>query len=568
MSLAVGTGNRLGHLSKDRFRIRRGLAVIFESDGVIFVWGSWNKKLSGRDGPTALVPVVRQLDRWRSLSEVSAATGLDGGVAAAVLHTLDERNLLEHESYEEPRRDAPTALVSFLSVVTGFGAGARGTRATLEALSKTLIVVAAPPAAVAEAACEVLRDSGVGLVVSGPQADLPGRQDLAGYTRRLAVVLDDYGEIAAERAAELLSTGVDGTGIPVLRYYVDNSTVEVGPVFFPGKRSAEQPCFRCARVRGELPPLRTGELEVPLLQLGSAEVAREAMAILGLAGEVTSVRTIQRTDWPLLKTKVYLAVPNTDCDTCYPVRYCDEDTGDCTRTGGPADVYEYEVQLSPREAENAGPIQAPSYRDEVLDALAVDPVYESSPRIPLPELPAERRASHFHGEVHRDRLEVLADLLQRSAGKRTAGDSRRWAASGGNRGSVQLYMISEASVLGWPRGSIFKYDGESHELLLARNPLSDYDLSLLSAHTENFGTWTIIVTVSLARLYGRYGNFSARLGLLDAGCALAQLSALAAVHNLEMRLSTSWPGHLAKVLEIEAERGEMIAAIAEFREAG
>lgn len=566
MSLAVDAGDRHGHLLQDRLRIRRGLAVIFESDGVIFVWGSWNKKMSGRDGSRILVPVVRQLDRWRSVSEVCAATGLDAAVAVAVLEALDARNLLEHESCEEPHRDVPTALTSFLSVAAGFGAGAKGTRETLEALSETLVVVMAPHA-VAEPACEVLRDSAVGLVIGGPQVDLAGQKDLASYTRRLAVVFDDHGEAVAGHVAELLSTGVDGTGIPVLRYYLDSSTVEVGPVFFPGKHSAEQACFRCARERGELSPPRTEELEAPLLQVGSAEMAREVMAVLGIAGEVTSVRRVQRTDWPLVKTKTYLAVPSTDCDICYPVRDDDEHTVGCSEAGGPADVYEYEVQLPPREAENIGPIQVPKYRDEIMDSFADDPVYASSPRIPLPELPAKRRVSHFCEEAHRDRLEVLADLLQRSAGKMTAEDSRRWTASGGNRGSVQLYVISNEAVLGWPQGSIFKYDGETHELLLACNPLSDYDLGLSSAYSGNVGTWTFIVTVSLARLYGRYGNFSVRLGLLDAGCALAQLSALAAIHQLEVRLSTSWPDSLAKVLEIEPGRGEMIAAIAEFREA-
>jgi hypothetical protein len=292
------------------------------------------------------------------------------------------------------------------------------------------------------------------------------------------------------------------------------------------------------------------------------------MAVLGVAGEVTSVRRIQRTDWPQVKTKTYLAVPSTDCDTCYPAQCCANDTTDCARAGGPTDVYEYEVQLPPRETENIGPIQAPPYLDAIRDAFADDPVYASSPRIPLPELSAERRDSYLRGETQHNRLEVLADLLQRSAGKMTAGDSRRWAASGGNRGSVQLYVISDEALFDWPRGSIFKYDGEAHELLLACNPLSDYYMGLPSAYTGNFGAWTVIVTVSLARLYGRYGNFSIRLGLLDAGCALAQLSALAAIHKLEVRLSTSWPDHLAKALEIEPERGEMIAAIAEFREVG
>jgi len=88
------------------------------------------------------------------------------------------------------------------------------------------------------------------------------------------------------------------------------------------------------------------------------------------------------------------------------------------------------------------------------------------------------------------------------------------------------------------------------------------DAGKLFAASGAAGTDFAIV---LTGAFGRLGDVCAadafRLGFLDAGCALAQLSATAAILGLTVRTSAGWPAGLPGVLELSAGR-EAVTAVA------
>lgn len=522
-------------------RVRRGLAVIPCDDGVIFCGGVWGKKIVGRDARRVLVPVARLLDGTRTITEVTAATGFTEAAVRQVIRTLADQELLETvDASAEGAVAAP--LAAYLAKTFNPLSAQRTVSAALTVMSAASAAVIAP-AEMASRICQDLRSSGIGTVQEtvqetvteavGPASAITGAGQSGSHTA--ALVHDDGGDRAAQAIRNLLASQV-----PVLRFRVGRSAIEIGPVFYPGCPPSEQACHECLRrsrqrIWDDDPVAAAAADDAGVMEAGCALVATEALAILGELGDITTFRTLSRLTWPELEAERYVLVPAPECPSC---------GRDSAPGSGLPGAYEYEVQRWPSFVRKA---ESPSVRQKrrLGQLQSMRTPYPSSPRIPLPA-----------GDP------VLADILRRTAGKRQPGnpaDQGRWTASGGNLASVELYLITGAGLCGWPAGTVFRYDDEAHELTVTMRG----ELSPRAGDGDSAADYTIILVGAFGRIGYKYGAFSLRLCLLDAGCALAQLSALAALHGLGLSVAPGWHPSLPAAIELMDGR-EVITAVADL----
>jgi SagB-type dehydrogenase family enzyme len=131
-------------------------------------------------------------------------------------------------------------------------------------------------------------------------------------------------------------------------------------------------------------------------------------------------------------------------------------------------------------------------------------------------------------------VEQVATLLARCGGfVANAAGPRRLAPTGGNLGSVDLWLIAR-QVVGL-RPGIYYYDSPRHRLECVDEHVPD-DAAIAAATGGNVGGDCLIVgTGALSRCAQKYGPFAYRLVYLDSGVALAYAHVVAAALGVPVR---------------------------------
>ncbi|MFB7598715.1 hypothetical protein [Streptomyces sp. NPDC056160] len=546
-------------------RLRRGLTVVPTDHGLV-VEGVGRRHLFGGAAAKDVLPrLFTLLDGSRDLAAVAAGLGVDADQVTAVLDMLADRGLLE------PAPAGPVAaeetVADHLSRTGPVAAAAGGSANALARLAVSRVVLTGP-AAVTGRITDDLRACGVGDITVVPHGDpLP-----AGPASLLVVCADE-----PDRLGEACRTGAAG-GFEVLRYSVQRTAdriaaIEIGPRFHPGHTVCPD-CFRISHERGfpeggmpkgglpeedrtpeagtsadavpqdEAPPstapLDNASVEGPSDGLPGAEadllaglVTAQITAVLAGTGMPVPRRDLWRLTLPDHTSRRWTVAPEPGCRACGPI---------AAGAAQNLDTVEWLLQSPPDEvfqADGAAPAEpAP------LDVLDLT----TSPRR---RLSAPDSAACTPGLLDEHAVSLL---LSRTAGPReTAGGTQdgpasRWCPSGGNRASVQLFLLTEED---WPRlpGTVFKYDAGTLVAVRADRP----SLSELLAGTGLAGRpvrAALVLTGAVYRLRGKYGDFAFRLTHLDAGCALAQCALVAAELGLEAELVTGDVGGLAGQLDL------------------
>ncbi|WP_327154363.1 hypothetical protein [Streptomyces tubercidicus] len=519
--------------------LRRGFTVVTRPDYMIVDTGTRRHRFAGKGVPDVLTRLLPLLDGSRD----RAALAADSGVAPAAVHTivsaLDARGMLEPEPPGEA--DGPVAM--YLSRTGPVAAPSEGPAAALRRLAGSTVLLSGPDELTAGIR-EDLERCGVGrVVVAGPDGVFP--DDMAAGTASLMLAFDGLTEDAALHDA--VAAGA-AQGIDVLRFALADdleaggTVVETGPRFRDGATACVS-CFRTGY--GKAFPAAAPARPDGLLTEGAGRilaglVAAEATAVLAGAGRPGDRRSLRRVSVPKVSAPVYLVAPEPGCEACgisgqEPAR--DLDTLEWLSRDGPP--------------ERVG--EAASYPDPPTPPVELP----SSPRSPLPDSgpPAEGRWDE----------RAIGHLFARSAGPRSLDDAgwqgRRWAASGGNRGSVQLYLLTERHPCQLP-GTVFKYQGETGSLLSVG--VDDVPLSQLLAGTgiDHGGLVHAVVFVgAVERLRNKYREFSYRLTHLDTGCALAQYTLLARAHQLAVGPPVYATGKLNARLGLDSRRAVAVTAV-------
>lgn len=146
-------------------------------------------------------------------------------------------------------------------------------------------------------------------------------------------------------------------------------------------------------------------------------------------------------------------------------------------------------------------------------------------------------------------LDNIGPLLLMTAGVRRYSIRRvkRWAATGGNLGSVELFLIANR-VEGLKPGTYF-YEAADHTLSLVERhheqmPLTDFVRRVQANGDGDIPDALVIFTGAFHRLRGKYKTFGYRLTHLDAGAGISQMRFLASALKIPCHPMRRWPDDL------------------------
>ncbi|MEO3841987.1 hypothetical protein [Streptomyces sp. CNZ287] len=528
----------------------RGLATVVVPAGVVIEGGPHRILLNGETAKEFVPRLLPLLDGVRRVDEASVQLSVAPARIRQAVRLLTDWGVVEDARTDG---DLPHESAVFYSRLLATAGAYRGTGELLDELAGARVLLTAGSDA------ELVRRLRADLTASGV-GTVETAGDPAGNS--LAVVLDPPGR---PEAVGSLVRAAAAEGVPVLRIAYARDAVEAGPLFHPGDPSCAA-CFRkdydaLGTVLVDGGPAARGVL--------AGLVATEVLAVLARTTAVCSLRTLLRTSLSDYATERYLFAPDGDCD--------EEAGGPAVVKAGPAhaesgeparlvDGYEWYQALPPPGLSAESRLLAPE--QEQLQALL-----HKRPRrmsVPARELPPEPDLPPMRGGLPQSEAVPvpparLAGLITRTAGLVGAGTGRagprRWAPSSGGRGSVELYVVTEADPFGLP-GTVFSYDDVGHRMLSVRSdavPLKD----VLAATGLDAGdvTAAVVLVATVGRLYPRYGYFSWRLAHLDAGFAATQLAVAAQGDGVAVSFAATWPEELPHLLQLDQE-SECVAAVA------
>ncbi|MET9428908.1 nitroreductase family protein [Streptomyces sp. NPDC003036] len=436
--------------------------------------------------------------------------------------------------------------------------GHASTPALLDALAATAVHVTGR-SAVASAIAVDLRTCGVRAAAAGPLDGVTATA-LTRTERHLVVVVEDAGDPECPaRTAELCGP----LGIPVLRVAASSTWFEIGPFFLTGFTACPD-CLNKGRVDAGWSSGEPGQPAADVTLAGL--VASEVFALLtgATAPAMIGITRISQDDWT---TEQHVVVPRPGCP-------CD-DTGGGGPEPDPVDVHLRAVDHAAPAVLQGGPPPR-SARERWAELGRKRPAFHAYPsrtltgeRLRLPGVfgettapaPGPTRASA--PTPRSPDLALVADLLARTAGRRgSPGDGawQRWAPTGGQLGSVEIHLLTDAGVPGLP-GSVFRYDDVAHALIALRaDPMPMASILAGTDLRVDELEAALVFTAAHGRVAAKYRDFAYRLTHLDAGCAATQLDAVARAHGLSVRFATSWDASPAEHLDLTDD--QYVTAIA------
>jgi SagB-type dehydrogenase family enzyme len=534
-------------------RVRRGLAVAEVGDALLIEGGPSRQMLIGAAACTLLPRLLSCLDGRHTQAEVCSDLALGDAQFAQAMRLLDGSGLLEWV----PPNSAPGFAADHVSVYMSRTLGITESCLCSDDLGHELAVatvVVVAPSALADAVMADLLESGVGTVRTGTTGQAV--EALAGTQGPCAgVVFDDP---VVPRDLDEVVAPLREHDVPVLRCSGTLGVAEVGPVFL-GVDTACINCFR-RRPRGATLDGATGSpgLDAAVTAVLAGLVTSAVLSILTRQGP-SPLRRLTTTSLDGPATESCEVVPDLDC----PV---------CMRGTPPPDeasqrvlAYEWQVRRLPPALE---PVDAPTpAAQRMLESF-------QRQRDEFPAFPRHRLADQLtlaaSETVCTGRADevALTGILVRTAGFRSAPDSAvrwmknsRWAPSGGNLGSVAIYVITELDPFGLP-GTIFRYLDTRHSVISVRSERTDLADVLAETDLDLSRTLAALVLVGeVGRLRQKYDDFAWRLTHLDSGCAALQLRLVAASYGLTATFASTWSDQIGERLELE-QRHELVTAIA------
>jgi SagB-type dehydrogenase family enzyme len=505
-----------------------GLVHVPLPDGLAFL-GTGNR-LSALRGRTAISLIPRLLPSLDGTRTVTELAGMHADVAESTISAcvclLYVSGLLQDGPAGTNVELIPAEVAGYLGRNLDTTRVNRNLDEACQRLAQTRVLIAGP-----EQLAVLL---GAELAVAG--VDTHG-WDGAGLVAGDFVVAVDNGD--TEAMAEL-DEACRRAGIAWLRTASGENTVEIGPMF-----DARHTC--CYRCFAEGRPAPAGEPSPAWAALTATEVVH----LLSRAGQTPSTAGCLVFDLERWTQTSDGAYARPGCPRCVP--------GD--QADGPvlAHMYEQSVTFPPREWLNPKDHQS-HYRPANAALMLHNKQYPGAPRIELhddnPSPDALSRAG-------------LAALLLRTAGLRDEdyGQVKRWAPTGGNLGSPQAYVLAldvDGLAPGW-----YCYQRGDHSLARVR--------ALPALHGEVQRVWPafgpgrpdalIVLTGALDVVAAKYHDFAYRVITLDAGVALAQLTALADEAGLTSRFADRWDDTaVGTALNLNADTEPVTAVVALTRE--
>ncbi|MFK0148627.1 hypothetical protein ACIQUZ_26460 [Streptomyces griseus] len=528
-----------------RPRLRGGVAVSAADGQVVFSAGQIRKRIGGGDALRLLLPIASAMDGRRTVGDLAEATDLPYEAVAQAVALLVKQGLVLSGEVSSPKPLA-AGVVDYLEQTAGSSATFRDASEVLERLSRCAVLIVAPPAHT-EAVRDDLAMSGVGTVHSASTPAGVGNEVLDSLRAAAGSLVVLYGPPRHDDGTDSFTDDCAARDIAVLHYAAHHGQVDLGPLVHPRATLCRR-CFTSGYL-AEFGSEQPAPADTATTTVAAGLVVGEALAYLADVDSMCTSQALVRWTLPDSTAVRYAVSAEAGCASCATTS---------RRSGERATVleaYEDVVAAQPLADRPQPPVTAG--RKKRLTALGKErESFPTAPVIPLPPPPATASAAPTGDEA------FVADLAAMVAGRRGDGGPRRWTASGGELASVELYLMCADTVSGLPAHTLLKYDDVAHRLLVTRRTHGPgLWRSMLDATgiTETADV-VLVVVGALWRLKLKYSTFGIRLGHLDAGCALAQLHAVATDRGARVTLNDRWQPTLPTLLELKEDEQVMAAA--------
>lgn len=555
------------------------LVTVPLTDGLLIEGTDEQQLLRGRAAQTLLPCLLPLLDGTRTLAQVAvqlpdvAPTHVQQAIA--LLYT---RGLLEDTAAEpaiDPRKFDPNLLAFLRRHVDSARVNRSGLEAAERLRQAEVAIYSVGDDDAGNWLAQLLLRCEVGMVSIADMQDSHVWQPST--RRKLTIVLVSGKE--DEVALTALDEQCAQAGVPWLRVAVnaETGTADLGPYFERGETACYQ-CFRHANARlpHEMPVTVNDEDRAFQAKFWAAMLATEVTYFLSrIVTAATGVHT-RRYDLSNWTSQALRFPKMPGCPHCRPVQ--DVNIGDIHT----AVIFEDAVRFPSRHLNDPKSHQV-HYRASNLDLAKESKRYPNAKKIALPpqtdlmNVPGETRASlsGIASNVATAPLDVtaLARLLLFSGGVwheeipngiRTV-KPKRWAATGGNLGSAELY-VAVHNVAGMAPGLHF-YQVHEHQLAVLTTDWTQDDVAIFiqqaTAHTDAQAPDALIIAAgALHRVASKYNAFAYRVINLDAGVALAQLQMVAQSQGLQTRLANRWADDvLAEHLQLQTLSDAVTGAV-------
>jgi SagB-type dehydrogenase family enzyme len=561
-----------------------GLVLVPVESGLV-VDGTYQRQLFKGEVAQALLPhLIRLMDGTRTLQELQGAfpPATRKHVRDAVLLLfrcgLVQDGEVDH-SIDPIHKTQTFAFFERYVGVTRVNQSGREAQRRLDS-SEVVIFDSCGAADHGETLKSLLQETGVRSVLLAHRESLndlsPGRE----FERSLILSLS-FREEDCEWHAKL-DDWCSKHDMQWLRAVIDLSQnqVDLGPLFIRGKR----PCYRCfcdVHYRAPVSQIPTARsMSSDDAQFWISMVAIELIYLLSRIGPLATATECIRYNlehWEAKRLR-WARVPG--CSRCRPlVPTGSEAPPSCHGIVDTAVVFEDYVSLQSRSFSTVQARQEHASMSGSLSQLAKHlpnfKQYKLNRAIPKLEggiLDTLREDSWDSPQPLT--ADELATVLMMTAGIRDmrAKDTKvqRWAATGGNLGSVELFA-SVRRVDGLPPGTYF-YEPRQHALALLQwrdeemVPIEKLIRRMSLSDSGNLPDVLILFTAAFHRVARKYGPFAYRLINLDAGAAVSQLQLVAKSLKILPRVALRWADDLIEnQLKLEPFDEQSTAVVALFR---
>ncbi len=375
-------------------------------------------------------------------------------------------------------------------------------------------------------------------------------------TRVLPVALSLSGENHEE--LEKLDDLCFAADLPWLRIVVDQGKdfADIGPVF----DRKQSPCYRCFTQTHSRPDCRVSKQPG---KMGSDNamfwICMAAAEIVYLLGRVTAPRLagwFRRYSLGTWNSKILCFAEIPGCPSCRPIPRNPD--GQVSVFSGQVDTA---VIFEDYVANRSGPLVSSGTMEPDVHALLELtkqtkrlpncqqqslPVNLLDLSLPVLDIPFDEAAN-----CQTLGLSEIGYLLMMMAGvrklRRNTGMLKRWAATAGNLGSVEVFLAVRR-VNGLSPGYYF-YQPQEHTLASFRRrsgsiAVDDFMGRVAACDSANLPDFMVLFTAAYHRVTSKYGPFAYRLINLDAGVAISQLRMVAASMNVSSRVANRWADDL------------------------
>jgi bacteriocin biosynthesis cyclodehydratase domain-containing protein len=580
MGLAVEVDLQLTMPVRPRFLSE--LVCVSLDDGLVVEGSDEQQVLRGPAVSNLLPKVLPLLDGTRSLPQItSELPELPPRAIHNAIALLYARGLLE-DAAADPIPAPPSSDPDLLAFLRRHIDTTRVNRSGLEALHRLRCAQAGVCAAGAHAEetaahfVEMLRDAGVGYVRqfdfgSDLRDVFPERTADA---VRILVVLVECNE--NPELLEQLDNQCATLGIRWIRARLDVEllTADLGPYFERG----ETACYNCFAIANLDAPATRGRSERPQAddpdrltrRVWADVVASEAIYLLSRVGPMATRGSVVRFNLSTWESERLPVCRLPGCTTCRGARADDQ-----SRTVPVSLAYEDAVGFPSRHLLDPKSHQI-HYHAHSLELAHQSKRYLSAPLISLPPASAiplptgdalkyvmDGSAGNASQTLTVGRLTALLLFTAglHSHGSQPDGKLRRWAPTGGNLGSVELYVAAKA-VEGLESGVYF-YQADGHALARLR-PMQTCEVAAFISRAAPGGDAAgalIIFAAAYHRIAQKYASFGYRVVQLDAGVAVAQMLAVGSGIGLKLAIADGRNDVIAEDLDLNPS-GELVTSAA------